>query len=150
MLERMPWPVLLVKDDGLIYMFNSAAKNLFGFASPSDHGMRLEELPLDNEARQIMQRRHKAVVQTRKESKIEDFHLTTNRFHGMAEVHFTPLSIGTGQGMIVMFQVGENEEFPVRNKEGAEQPHAVAVQKPPKKQLLKKSTKKQHLEKNDR
>jgi two-component system CheB/CheR fusion protein len=150
MLERMPWPVLLVKDDGLIYMFSSAAKNLFGFASPSDHGMRLEELPLDNEARQIMQRRHKAVVQTRKESKIEDFHLTTNRFHGMAEVHFTPLSIGTGQGMIVMFQVGENEEFPVRNKEGAEQPHAVAVQKPPKKQLLKKSTKKQHLEKNDR
>ena len=108
--------MLLVKDSGLVYMFNSAAKKLFGFASPSDKGMQLEELPLDNESRMAMQRQHKSVVQTRKQAKIQDLRLTTNRFHGMAEVHFTPLSIETGRGMIVMFQVGQSEEFPGPNK----------------------------------
>src|SRR5215472_8358831 len=57
MMERMPWPVLLVNDDTLIYMFNSAAQRLFGFAHPSEKGMKLAELPLNNAARQALQRR---------------------------------------------------------------------------------------------
>jgi two-component system CheB/CheR fusion protein len=105
MMERMPWPVLLVNDDALIYMFNSAAQKLFGFAHPSEKGMKLQELPLDNKARQAMLRRHRAVVQLGKKSNIKNFHLTTNRFNGVADVHFTPLSTETGNGVIVMFQV---------------------------------------------
>ena len=105
MMERMPWPVLLVNDDALIYMFNSAAQKLFGFAHPSERGMKLQELPLDNKARQAMLRRHRAVVQLGKQSNIKNFHLTTNRFTGLADVHFTPLSTETGHGVIVMFQV---------------------------------------------
>ena len=105
MMERMPWPVLLVNDDALIYMFNSAAQKLFGFAHPSEKGMKLQELPLDNKARQAMLRRHRAVTHLGKKSHIRNFHLTTNRFNGVADVHFTPLSTETGHGVIVMFQV---------------------------------------------
>jgi len=105
MMERMPWPVLLVNDDALIYMFNSAAQKLFGFAHPSEKGMKLQELPLDNKARQAMLRRHRAVTQLGKQLHIKNFHLTTNRFTGVVDVHFTPLSTETGHGVIVMFQV---------------------------------------------
>ena len=111
MMERMPWPVLLVNDDTVIYMFNTAAQKLFGFASPSEKGMRLEELPLDNTARQTILRRHRSVMQTRKQSNLEDFQFTTNRFNGVADVHFTPLTTETGQGVIVMFQINRTEKL---------------------------------------
>jgi two-component system CheB/CheR fusion protein len=105
MMERMPWPVLLVNHDALVYMFNSAAQKLFGFAHPSEKGMKLQELPLDNKARHAMLRRYRAVIQFGKKSHIKSFHLTTNRFSGVVDVHFTPLSTDTGHGVIVMFQV---------------------------------------------
>jgi hypothetical protein len=82
-----------------------AAQKLFGFAHPSEKGMKLQELPLDNKARQAMLRRHRAVIQLGKQSHIKNFHLTTNRFNGVTDVHFTPLSTETGLGVIVMFQV---------------------------------------------
>ena len=111
-MERMPWPVLLVNDDALVYMFNSAAQKLFGFAHPSEKGMKLQELPLDNKARQAMLRRHRAVTHLGKKSHIRNFHLTTNRFEGAADVHFTPLSTEPGHGVIVMFQVERQPKAP--------------------------------------
>lgn len=106
MMERMPWPVFLVDQDGLIYMFNSAARKLFGFAEPSEKGMRLEELPMDNHSRQNMVRRHRSAMDTQKQSSLRDLHLITNRFDGRTDVHFTPLSRDSERhGVIVMFEV---------------------------------------------
>ena len=106
MMERMPWPVLLVQDDAIIYMFNSAAQKLFGFAKPSEKGMRLQELPMDTRTRQAMLRRHRQVLQSRKQSNMQSWHLVTNRFDGVADIHFTPLSSEkSSQGIIVMFQI---------------------------------------------
>src|SRR5215472_8596439 len=110
MMERMPWPVLLVNDDARIYMFNSAAQKLFGFAHPSEKGMKLQELPLDTKARQTMLRRYRAVIHFGKKSHIKNAQLVTNRFDGLADVHFTPLSTDTGHGVIVMFQVDRNNK----------------------------------------
>ena len=119
MMERMPWPVLLVNNDTLIYMFNSAAQKLFGFANPSEKGMRLQELPLNNAARQALLRRHRSVVHSSKKSHIRNCHLVTNRFDGTADIHFTPLSTNTGHGVIVMFQVDRQSK-----------PAAMAVSNP--------------------
>jgi two-component system CheB/CheR fusion protein len=106
MLERMPWPVLLADQSGLIYMFNSAAHKLFGFAEPSERGMTLEELPMDNRSRQAILRRHQSAVQTKKQGSIRDLHLVTNRFEGETDVHFTPLARDSQRnGVIVMFEV---------------------------------------------
>ena len=106
MMERMPWPVFLVDHEGLIYMFNSAAQKLFGFAEPSERGMKLEELPMDNRTRQALLRRHQAVVQTQKQAILRNHHLVTNRFDGESDVHLTPLSRSSEKhGVIVMFEV---------------------------------------------
>src|SRR6185437_4030126 len=106
MMERMPWPVFLVDQQGLIYMFNSAARKLFGFAEPSERGMRLEELPMDNRSRQNMMRRHRSAMEMQKQSTLRDLHLVTNRFDGTTDVHFTPLSRDSGRhSVIVMFEV---------------------------------------------
>jgi len=135
MMERMPWPVLLINDNKLIYMFNSAAQKLFGFAHPSEKGMHLEELPLDNKARQAMLRCHRLVIYSRKQYNLKNFHLVTNRFDGFADVHFTPLSTETGNGVIVMFQVARQNKS-VRKKSGGKKPAA-------KKQAVKKSSAKE-------
>jgi two-component system CheB/CheR fusion protein len=132
MMERMPWPVLLVNDDGVVYMFNSAAQKLFGFASPSDKGMKLQELPLDTTARQAILRRHRAVLLSNRQSNLLDFHLTTNRFEGLADIHFTPLSNDTGQGVIVMFQINrqnKNSMKKVRSGSGNGKPRTKTEEK---------------------
>jgi two-component system CheB/CheR fusion protein len=131
MLERMPWPVLLADQSGLIYMFNSAAQKLFGFAEPSERGIKLEELPMDNRSRQAILRRHLSAVQTRKQASIRALHLVTNRFDGETHVHFTPLARDSERnGVIVMFEVQQgnketrnarksavaNKKAPVANK----------------------------------
>jgi two-component system CheB/CheR fusion protein len=110
MMERMPWPVFLVDQEGLIYMFNSAAQKLFGFAQPSERGMKLEELPMDNRSRLALLRRHQSSVQTQKQSSLRNLHLVTNRFDGESDVHFTPLSRDTEKhGVIVMFEVQQGK-----------------------------------------
>jgi len=136
MMERMPWPVLLVNNDTLIYMFNSAAQKLFGFAHPSEKGMKLAELPLNNTSRQSLLRRHRAVIQSGKQSNMRNCHLITNRFDGVADVHFTPLSTDTGHGVIVMFQVDRNSKSaPKKDNPGKSRPKTSGAKK-------KKSTRK--------
>lgn len=113
MMERIPWPVFLVDRAGLIYMFNTAARKLFGFAQPSEQGIRLEELPMDNRSRQNLMRRHRTVVENHKQSSLRNLHLVTNRFDGSTDVHFTPLSRDSQrQGVIVMFEVQQGRKSP--------------------------------------
>jgi two-component system, chemotaxis family, CheB/CheR fusion protein len=105
MLERMPWPVFLINEDGAIYMFNSAAQGLFGFASPSVKGMQLKELPLDGKSRQLLEERYTFVVKSHIGTELRNRRISTNRFQGKVTVHFIPLSKGSsGHGVIVMFE----------------------------------------------
>jgi two-component system, chemotaxis family, CheB/CheR fusion protein len=105
MVERMPLPVFLVNEDSAIYMFNTAAQNLFGFASPSSKGMQLDELPLDQKSRALLHELYLRVVRSHRQEELQNRRISTNRFHGMVNVHFIPLSRGSsGHGVIVMFQ----------------------------------------------
>lgn len=136
MMERMPWPVFLVDQEGLIYMFNSASQKLFGFAEPSERGMKLEELPMDNRSRQALVRRHQSAVQTKRQASLRHLHLVTNRFDGETDVHFTPLARDSErQGVIVMFEVQ-----PVKTK--AETRISAMAQKKRKKTAGSKKKKK--------
>src|SRR6185437_9640421 len=95
----------LINEDGAIYMFNSAAQNLFGFASPSVKGMQLKELPLDGKSRQLLEERYQFVVKSHAGTELRNRRMTTNRFQGTVTVHFIPLSKGSsGHGVIVMFE----------------------------------------------
>lgn len=139
MMERMPWPVLLVNNDTLIYMFNSAAQKLFGFAHPSEKGMKLAELPLNNTSRQSLLRRHRAVIQSGKQSNIHNAHLVTNRFDGVADIHFTPLSTEPGHGVIVMFQVDRNNKSAPKNDNPGKGRQKTSGAKKKKKKSVRKS-----------
>jgi len=144
MIERMPWPVLLVNDDTVVYMFNSAAKKLFGFANPSEKGIRLQELPLDNNTRLAVLRRHRLVTQSRKSSSIHNCHFITNRMDGSTDIYFTPLSDATaGGGVIIIFQVQrQSRAFPDKGTTGPQrEPKKKATKK--KKAAKKKSARKQ-------
>lgn len=111
MLERMPWPVFLVNEDGAIYMFNSAVQKLFGFASPSEKGMQIQELPLDTRTRRTLVQRHREVVTTHKPWMLSKRKISTNRFQGVVDIHLIPLSKGSsGHGVIVMFEPPEGEK----------------------------------------
>jgi two-component system, chemotaxis family, CheB/CheR fusion protein len=113
MMERMPWPVFLVKEDEAIYMFNSAAQTLFGFASPSVLGMKLNEIPLDSGTRAVLVQRHRAVVDNHTSSLVRNRRITTNRFQGRVNIHFMPLSKGSsGHGVIVMLEPQEPGKRP--------------------------------------
>ena len=130
MMERMPWPVFLVQDDTHIYMFNSTAQRLFGFANPSEKGMSLQELPLDPKTRKVMLRRHSAVIKSRKQSSIRNWHLITNCFDGNADVHFTPLSATSpGQGVIMVFQVDRLGNKLSSKKPGGQLPKPLPAKK---------------------
>lgn len=120
LIERMPLPVLLVNEDAMVYMFNSAAQRTFGFANPSEKGISLKELPLDNNTRLAMLRRLRLVLQNGKASHIRNCHFITNRFDGMTDIHFTPLAAtGTRGGVIVIFHVVEQlKAFPRKGKTG--------------------------------
>jgi len=120
MIERMPWPVLLASDDTVVYMFNSAAKKLFGFAHPSEKGIRLQELPLDNNTRQAVLRRHRLVSQSHNASSIRNCRFITNRMDGTTDIYFTPLSGATaGGGVIIIFQVQRQDRaFPDKGTTG--------------------------------
>ena len=140
MMERMPWPVFLVRDDSLIYMFNSAAQKLFGFAKPAEAGMHLEELPLDARSRRALVRRHESVIKSQRQVELRHWHLTTNRFDGIADVRFTPLgSHSRGHEVILMFQVDRADRPGAKN---AKSKHAGAQPKQrSKKQLARKKKK---------
>ena len=85
--------------------------------------MRLQELPLDAHTRRAMVRRHSSVVKSRRQASLRNWHLVTNRFDGIADVHFTPLSVSSpGHGVIMVFQVDRGDKSPGGAKPGNTQP----------------------------
>lgn len=105
-LERMPWPVLLVNDDLHIPMYNSAAQKLFGYATPSEKGMHLAELPLTTAEQNFLIRNYNNAIRTKKNVTVRNRPLTTNAFHGLADVHFIPLSHNNpGHSALIMFEI---------------------------------------------
>ncbi len=105
MLERMPWPVLLVDEDGSIYLFNSSSQKMFGFATPSERGMLLEELPLPNPVRNFLIRRYQDVLLSNKPHKILNRFIEGNRISGIFNIHLAPLKEGSGKhGVLLMFE----------------------------------------------
>ena len=135
MMERMPWPVLIVDQNGLIYMFNSAVQKLFGFAEPSERGIRMEELPMDSRSRQAMLRKHRSALETKRQSSLRKLQLVTNRFDGEIDVHFTPLTADKErQGVILMFALQEgNKENSQATKAGKQEQKTPAAKRTKKK-----------------
>jgi two-component system CheB/CheR fusion protein len=103
-LEQMPWPVTLVDSSERILFWNSAAQELFGLTGTSVIGLTLSQLPIDNELRKSLVRRHAVVVEKLKPVSIKDQEFSGSRFGDAFDIHFMPVSrAGTPQSVLIMF-----------------------------------------------
>ena len=114
MIEHLPSPMLLIDKDHQIYMYNSAAKKMLGFAAPSKAGMSLTELPLQDPLNRLLVRTYGAVAASNRPAVLRNRQVRTNRATRFADIHITPLS-GTmiEHGVLLMFNMlrdsGENQ-----------------------------------------
>jgi two-component system CheB/CheR fusion protein len=106
MIERMPWPVLLVDRDKKIYLYNSAARKILGFAPLSAEGMALNEVPIQNALSRVLVRSYAEVTKARRPLILRKRLVRTNRATQVADIHITPLSGSTmDHGVLVMFNI---------------------------------------------
>lgn len=105
MVEQMPWPLVLARADGTINIYNSAAQNLFGFATPAN-GMNLRQIPMTQNNHIDLAEHIKEVAETKRTLVVEDFKLSTNSGIGATRVHIRPMPVGEKEkGAMVMFEV---------------------------------------------
>jgi two-component system CheB/CheR fusion protein len=105
MLERMPWPVLLVSPDLRIYVWSSAAQGLLGFAIPSEKGMAILELPISMDLKELLIRRHQSVLKSNEPSVIRNQSLAVGREFAQFDIHVSPLSADDLEhGVLLMFE----------------------------------------------
>jgi two-component system CheB/CheR fusion protein len=105
MLDRMPWPMLLVSSDGRISRYNSGAKEFFGFATPSRDGMSLQELPMSQKNRADLSKNLKIACADGKRMMVDGVSMDTNSGNGKVRVHITPLQHEQSDyGVLVAFE----------------------------------------------
>jgi two-component system CheB/CheR fusion protein len=103
-LEQMPWPVTLVDNNERILFWNSAAQELFGLTGTSVIGLGLSQLPIENDLRKSLVKRHASVVEKLKPVSIKQHEFKGGRFGDVFDIHFMPVSrAGTPQSVLIMF-----------------------------------------------
>lgn len=106
MIEHLPSPMLLIDSDNQIYLYNSAAKKMLGFAAPSRAGMALNELPVQGALNRLLLRTYGAVNATKTPAVLRRRLVRTNRANRMADIHITPLASGGAEhGVLLMFNL---------------------------------------------
>jgi len=103
-LERMPWAVTVLDSNGKVQFWNSAAQKLFNLHATSVIGLELAQLPIQQELRQSLVRRVRAVTEKKKPTVLHGQELKTGRVATNVDVHFTPLSRdGSSLSVLLMF-----------------------------------------------
>jgi two-component system CheB/CheR fusion protein len=105
LMERMPWPVLLIDPKLNVVLWSTAAQALFGFATPSDKGMTLHEVPMDRRLQEDIVRQCREVTRNGRPRIIRNRRLRTPRFDQPVNVHFAPISEkSVGREILLMFE----------------------------------------------
>ncbi|HTC77051.1 MAG TPA: CheR family methyltransferase, partial [Terriglobales bacterium] len=106
MLELIPSPVLLVDKNHRVYVYNSAAKKLLGFAAPSSEGIELNELPIGAASVKLLARSYGEVAAGKRPVTLRNRRLETNRGVLMTNIHITPLSKSNLEhGVMLLFEL---------------------------------------------
>ncbi|HKD90463.1 MAG TPA: CheR family methyltransferase [Terriglobales bacterium] len=104
-LQRMPWPVVLVDAQERIQLWNAAAQQWFGVGSTSVVGVDMERLPLEAATRRALVRRFRAVMASAKPSVLRSVQLRNRGELGEFDIHFAPVcrNASNTEGVLVMF-----------------------------------------------
>ncbi len=104
-LERMPWPLLLVSEQGKVQFWNAAATRMFGLEAKSIIGLQLNQVPVSEKLRGILARNHREVLARGRAKSVRDCQIELNSFRGCVDVQFTPLSDNGTRSVIITMQV---------------------------------------------
>lgn len=87
-LEKIRLPVMLVNQERHIEFWNTMALRLFGFKSKPPVDLTVDQLPLSENMRSLLMRRHRAVL-AKKEPMISRSQDLGPRYGSLADIHFS-------------------------------------------------------------
>ena len=136
-LENLPWPMMLVDRDQNILIWNSGARKLFGFSpTVSTAGLNLPGLPVPKDTANGLLRRYRSTLIKAKSVIARGVALKGTKFHGLMDIHFSPLSREKDTGaVLIMFRPYQGEPA----ADGAPPAARSSAGKPSKKPRSKKS-----------
>lgn len=100
-LERMPWPLLLVDENGKVQFWNMAAAQLFGLESKSVVGLQLSQVPVAEKLRTLVNRNYREVLARGRAKAVRDCEVDMNYYKGRVNVQLTPLSNQHSRSVII-------------------------------------------------
>jgi two-component system, chemotaxis family, CheB/CheR fusion protein len=104
-LERMPWPLLLVSENGKVQFWNTAATRMFGLEAKSIIGLQLSQVPVSEKLRSLLTRNHRDVLARGRGKAVRDFEIEMNSFTGSVDMQFVPLPDERSRSVIIALQV---------------------------------------------
>jgi two-component system CheB/CheR fusion protein len=103
-LERLPWAVTVLDNDGRVQFWNSAAQKLFDMEARSVIGLELAQLPIQPSLRDTLVRRRKAINDRLTPAILRNQELRLKRSALKFDIHLTPLSRDSGKpSLLLMF-----------------------------------------------
>lgn len=108
-LETIGVPIMLVNQDRRIEFWNYMALRLFGFKSKPPMEVTLDQLPLPEELRTLLLRRHRAAL-VKQQSMIARNWNVGGRLNPMADIHFRLIPRDDhGSNVLIMFNLHSNK-----------------------------------------
>jgi two-component system, chemotaxis family, CheB/CheR fusion protein len=106
-LEKIRLPVMLVNQDRHIEFWNVTALRLFGFKSRPPVDLTIDQLPLPEELKNLLIRRHRMVL-TKEQPMIARSRLLGPRFSSAADIHFSVIpKDDRTKNVLIMFEPSE-------------------------------------------
>ena len=107
-LERIRAPIMLVGKDNKIEFWNTMAQRLFGFKSKPPVQLRLDQLPLDGGTRNLIIRRHRAVLVQQKPIVAREQALGGE--YDSVDIHFSPVIRDDEVSVLITFEKNDSED----------------------------------------
>lgn len=106
-LEHMPWPLLLVSEQGRVQFWNAAVTRMFGLEAKSVIGLQLSQVPVSEKLRSLLARSHREVL-SRGRAKNVRCQIEMNSFRGFADIQITPLTDDPSSSVIITLRASGN------------------------------------------
>jgi two-component system CheB/CheR fusion protein len=103
-LERMPWAVTVLDNEGRVQFWNSAAQKVFDLEAASVIGLELSQLPIQPAVREALIRRRKAILEKQAPMQLRNQQFELRRATQTFDIHLTPISTEGGKpSLMLMF-----------------------------------------------
>ena len=111
-LEKIRLPVMLVNQERRIEFWNSRALRLFGFKTKPPMELTIDQLPLSEDLRNVLVRRHRAVL-AKEEPIVARAQYLGGKLNSVADIHFSviPREDRTND-VLIMFEPNSHENRP--------------------------------------